>query len=140
MGQHTSKSAGVKKQGTPAFTGVVNHAEARREFLENSNPADFVNAPPDQITLGGITYNLISGGAFRSIANNGNTEYASTYQASQKFVREGAGTPGYYVPDSEADSVEGEYPLFQVVVEDVRRRKTRRFEFNPSIATGTGYR
>lgn len=85
-------------------------------WIANNNPGDFLDAAPEYIAVGGIPFTWFSGVKCFKSANN--VRYVNSYQSA-----------------IQADN--GEWPVFEVVVNYLRRKNTSKCVFDTSTL-GTG--
>lgn len=110
----SDNAADESKQGQ--IDSVFKHANSQdvKNWIDNHQAIDFLN-PPDSITVGNVKFDL-----FDSYKNttSGKTKYISVYQSTSQ--------------------IKGEYPLFEAVVKEVKKGKSKQYVFDKSDIGGTG--
>lgn len=117
MGACRSTGTEVTKAGGYNSFRHISASEAKAEFIASRNPSDFVaHNAPDSIEISGVPFARI--GMSDMLDNDGNRRYITHYQA-------------------QIQAADGTYPLFDVVVKNVRKRGKQSYQFDDSWS-GTG--
>lgn len=107
MGGRGSKSGMTNGGGSSNGGSVMKtvNAQSVASWVESHNEqaSKYALDAPDTISVGGVTFNNISGETSKSITSNRTTDYTTNYQASQQASN-------------------GEFPVIQVTVTETIRR------------------
>lgn len=87
-------------------------------WMNQNSPSLFLSSAPSEIDVGGVPFDWI--GESKSYTSSGREVYNNTYQ-------------------SRIQASNGEYPVIETVVREVRSRGTKRYEWDKSTF-GTGLR
>lgn len=87
-------------------------------WMNNTSPSGFLSSAPSEITVGGVSFDWI--GESKDYTSTGREVFRNTYQSRVQMSN-------------------GEYPVIETVVREVRSRGSRRYEWDKSTF-GTGLR
>lgn len=117
MGACRSTGTEVKNAGGYNSFRHISAPQAKADFIASRNPNDFLpHNAPDSIEISGVPFARI--GMSDMLDNDGFRMYTTHYQA-------------------QIQATDGTYPLFDVVVKDVRKRGKQSYQFDDSWR-GTG--
>lgn len=118
-GKGVSSGIGNKQVGTvqsaPTFRTLTK--KDTNEWISKQDAINFTGSAPDNIKIGDISFSKID--EYKSVDSKGRTQYCSVYQSS-----------------TQANN--GEYPIFETVVDTVKKGKLTQYQFNTSVIGGSG--